>query len=303
MRSAPAGRPRTRRIRAAAPTAAVLLLVALAYASISRAPRTLFETDSAFGRVRVVERHDGLRSLYIGGGRARQTAVFPDRPMHLELAYTRVAVIGLALVPMDGRLLYVGLGGGAMPTHARHVLPLARIDVVEIDPVIVDVAQRWFGFTPGANLSVHTDDGRAFIERATPGMWDLIVLDAFSDDAIPFSLTTRQFLEAVRTRVTADGVVIANLFTRGAAHASMLATYDAVFDDVHRIAVPGRRQEIVVASAATRALDRTTLVNVARAFAGRVELGFDLAGLVEGGYESLPRSHASVLDDADRRER
>ncbi|MEX0980400.1 MAG: fused MFS/spermidine synthase, partial [Gemmatimonadota bacterium] len=174
------------------------LAAALVFLFLAGRTTVVFESDSDFGTVRVTERSDGLRTLYIGGGRARQSAIYPGRPMHLELGYTRVGMVGLALVPPDGRILFVGLGGGAMPMYARQVLPKARIDVVEINPVVVDVAERYFGFEPDERMTVHTDDGRAFIEGAPPGSWDLVVLDAFSDSEIPLSLATRQFLEAVR---------------------------------------------------------------------------------------------------------
>lgn len=218
--------------------------------------------------------------------------------MHLELAYTRVAMIGAALTPSDGRILFVGLGGGAMPMYTRAIMPEARIDVVEIDPLIVDVAQRHFGFRPDSQMVVYTGDGRAFIENAPPASYDLIVLDAFSDDAIPFALTTWQFLEAVRSRMAPGGVVVSNLWTGNPQYDSMLATYDSVFDDVHLVRVGGRAQRIVIAgSGQDRRLSRSKLIHVSQVLARRVELGFDLPRLIADGYEKPPERRAPVLDD------
>lgn len=273
------------------------IATALAYVIGSQRTRVVFESDSDFEPVRVLERSDGLRYLVTGEGRARQSAIYPGRPMHLELAYSQVGMIGLALVPPDARILFVGLGGGAMPMYARQVMPEARIDVVEIDPVIVDVAQEWFGFTPDSAMVVHTGDGRAFIENAPSRTYDLIVLDAFSDDEVPYSLTTREFLRAVRNALTEEGVVVSNLWTRAPAYPSMLATYVAVFDEVHLVEVPRRAQRILVGGSGERPLDRAALVRSARELAERVELGFDLPGLVEDGYEPVPAPEAPVLED------
>lgn len=278
--------------------ATVCLLLALGLWAASRGGSDIvFQTESAFGRIRVAEDADGLRSLYTGSGRARQSAVILGRPRHLELAYSRVAMVGLALIPDDGRILFVGLGGGAMPMYTRAVMPNARVEVVEIDPAIVDVAQRFFGFRPDSQLVVHTADGRAFIEGAPPGSYDLVVLDAFSDDEIPFSLTTQQFLEAVRARLASGGVVVSNLWSSGSAYAPMVATYQSVFDEVHLIRVPRHAQRILVAGSASRDLDKPVLVWAARALGQRTDLGFDLAGLVESGYERPARRRAEVLDD------
>jgi spermidine synthase len=281
--------------------AALTAVLALSYMRGMLAPsRVVFEAESAFGRIRVVEARDGMRSLYTGEGRARQSALYPGRPRELLSAYTRVAVIGLALAPPDAHILFVGLGGGAMPMYARQLLPDARIDVVEIDPAIIVVAGAWFGFEADAQLVVHAGDGRAFIEAAAAGTWDVVVLDAYSDDEVPYSLTTQEFLLAVRSSLAASGVVVSNLWTRNPLYPSMLATYDAVFDDVRLLDVPQRAQRILVAGDGTRPLDRAALVAGARGLAQREAVGFDLAALVESGYE-LPAVPPGTTVLRDRR--
>lgn len=277
----PAARPRT---SAVAGVVGVIGLALAAYAILSRQPATLFQGDSPFGAVRVVEYADGLRALYLGAGRARQSAIYPGRPLHLEHAYTRVAMAGLALAPPDARLLFVGLGGGAMPMYAWTVMPRARLDVVEIDPLVVDVAVRFFGFSPGPRLTVHVDDGRAFLERAAAGSWDVVFLDAFSDDEIPRALTTRGFLESVRSSLTPTGVVVSNLWTSQPDYPDMVATYHAVFDQVALIRVAGRAQVILMAATRAGALDRGPVMDAVRSFATGVDLGFDLPDLVSKGY-------------------
>ena len=301
MRHAPQIRTQSTAGRVPAVAATLCLALLFAYWVWSRhGSRVIFDDESAFGRVRVVENATGLRSLYMGAGRARQSAVFPGRPKHLEIAYTRAAMVGLALTPSDGRILFVGLGGGAMPMYTRQVMPEARIDVVEIDAMIVDVAQRHFGFRPDSQLVVHTGDGRAFIEQGVPpGSYDLIVLDAFSDDEIPFALTTVQFLEAVRTRLSPRGIVASNLWSSQGEYFPMLATYDSVFGQVHLVRVGRGSQRILIASTRSHPLDRSALVEASRTLAKRVDLGFDLPGLVGRGYERPPKVTAAVLEDRE----
>jgi len=256
----------------------------------------LFQGEGDFGTVRVVERRDGLRALHFGGSRNRQSALFPGRPLELALEYSRVGMVGLALIPPRPRILFVGLGGGAMPMYARAVLPDARIDVVEIDPLVVEVARAYFGFTPDPAMRVHVGDGRAFIQDAPPGSWDLIVLDAFSESGIPRALATRPFLEAVLTRLAPGGIVVSNIPTAHTLSPSMFATYDAVFPEVQRLEVRRHRQQILVASG-HRALDRDTLVQAARAFSAGRELGFDLPHLVERGLLPSIPAGGEVLED------
>ena len=262
-----------------------ILLPALLLAGCADRGAVLVDQTGEYGRVRVTERADGLRALYTGAGRARQSAIYPGRPGHLESEYARVAMIGLALVPRDARILFVGLGGGAMPMFVRQVTPGAEIDVVEIDPLIVELAQSHFGFRPDSLLRVHTGDGRAFIENATDASYDLVVLDAFSDDEIPRSLTTAEFLGEVRRVLAPAGVVVSNVWSSNREYPAMVATYGRVFGDAHLVRVGRSVQRIVIAAAPPRSLERQTLLREADELQTSVPLGFDLRALVERGYE------------------
>ena len=133
-------------------------------------------------------------------------------------------------------MLYIGLGGGSAPKRAWRDFPQLSIDVVELDPVVRDVAYRWFGLPRDERLRVHVDDGRRFLRR-TDRQWDAIVLDAYYSDSVPFHLTTREFLELVRSRLRPGGVVAANVIgaVRGRdsrLFRSFVRTYSSVFPTV-----------------------------------------------------------------------
>ncbi|MBT8335130.1 MAG: fused MFS/spermidine synthase, partial [Gemmatimonadetes bacterium] len=274
--------------RAILPVVVVVGLVIAGIMVVTAQPTVLFEAEGAFGPVRVLERPDGLRELYIGEGRSRQSAVYPKVPRRLVLEYTRVAMIGPALVAPDARVLFVGLGGGAMPGYLQRVRPELRMEAVEIDPVVVDAARAHFGLSTGSRLQVHIGDGRRFVEAAEPGRWDLIVLDAFSDTDIPPALTTRQFLEAVRRALAPDGFVVGNLPTSADEYAAMVATYRTVFPSVARLEVARRLQHVVLASPLPDALGDERLAAAAAAWPDPERAGFDLSAVVSG---------ARVLDE------
>ena len=84
----------------------------------------------------------------------------------------------------------------------HHYFPTADINVVEIDPEISQVAAQFFNFRVDDKLKVHIDDGRMFIReqlRLNPiPKYDIIILDAFNGDYIPFHLMTKEFLEEVK---------------------------------------------------------------------------------------------------------
>ena len=149
------------------------------------------------------------------------------------LEYTRLAFCGLLYAPEPKKMLVLGLGGGVIPREMHHYLPALEIDVVEIDPEIPLIAKRFFGFREDDKLKVHIDDGRMFIKkqlRLDPvPKYDLIILDAFNSDYIPFHLMTKEFLEEVKGILAEDGVVIANVFYNNRLFDAEFKTFLAVF--------------------------------------------------------------------------
>lgn len=263
------------------------LAVVLARLGPAGDPTVLFEQPSPFGTVQVLEQPDGLRELYLTPGGARQTALYPGRPLELVLDYTRVAQVGLALVPADARLLYVGLGGGAMPMYARRMRPMARISAVDIDPVVVRVAQEWFGFDPDWGMRAYVGDGAEFIAGRSDAAWHMIVLDAFSVDGVPEALSTPEFFEDVRRVLRPEGVVVANVHTGNAAYEPMMRAYRATFEQVVELQVPGRAQRIVLAAGTpdpAPLLQRESVLDAVRRLAADRDPGFDLERLIERAW-------------------
>ena len=149
------------------------------------------------------------------------------------LEYTRLAFCGLLYAPEPKKMLVLGLGGGVIPREMHHYLPALEIDVVEIDPEIPLIAKRFFGFRQDDKLRVHIADGRMFIKkqlrRDPVPKYDIVILDAFNSDYIPFHLMTKEFLEEVKGILADDGVVVANVFYNNRLFDAELKTFLSVF--------------------------------------------------------------------------
>jgi len=160
-----------------------------------------------------------------------QSCMLLDDPERIVFPYVRMMLGALLLDPDPERILIVGLGGGTLPTTLRALLPGASIDVVEIDPAVVSVAERFFDFTSGPRMHVATADARVFVKRAARqgARYDLIMLDAFGGDYIPEHLMTKEFLEEVRGLLTEHGVLAANTFATSKLYDYESVTYQHVF--------------------------------------------------------------------------
>jgi len=196
--------------------------------------RLIYKKNSLYHRIFVYQR-GSVVTLRFGkrpAVQAQSQVNLNDLRQH-RLEYTRLAFCGLLYRPQPQRMLVLGLGGGVIPREMHHYLPTLEIDVVEIDPEIPLIAKRFFGFREDDKLRVHIDDGRMFIKkqlRLDPvPKYDLIILDAFNSDYIPFHLMTKEFLEEVKGILAEDGVVIANVFYNNRLFDAEFKTFLAVF--------------------------------------------------------------------------
>lgn len=245
--------------------------------------KVLVACHSAFQPILLTEDESGLRTLRFGAEGVSQSVVREADPRHLELAYARVLPASLAFIEGPSRILIVGLGGGSLPRFWHSHFPEMVIDVVELDPGVIDVARTYCGFAEDARMRVHVDDGRDFIEAAEGG-YDLIILDCFDADAIPPHLATLEFLASVRRALSRAGIVVANIWGPSAnpLYAHMVLTYRAAFDDVYIFDVPQPGSKLFVALPFRRTMGRDEVVRRAGEISRRHHFRYDLSGEIAG---------------------
>ena len=113
------------------------------------------------------------------------------------------------------RTVAVGLGVGTIAAYGE---PGDRITFFEIDPVVEEIARdpELFTFLAGSQavVDVQTGDGRLLTEALPEASADLVVLDAFSSDAIPVHLLTREAFRAYASKVGPDGAIAVHVSNR-----------------------------------------------------------------------------------------
>jgi spermidine synthase len=113
--------------------------------------------SSPFNEIVVTDDGTGMRTLHFGDEQVLQSMVKIGCPAHLELAYTRVIPSCFAYARKIERLLIVGLGGGTLPLFFHSQFPALTIDVVEIDPIVVEVAKSYCGFHEDERMRVYVE--------------------------------------------------------------------------------------------------------------------------------------------------
>src|SRR6476619_5935610 len=157
--------------------------------------------DTRYHRLLVVE--DGT-SRYLRFDSSFQSGMYLKRPFATRFSYSDYLQLGLAYNPSAKKILVV--------------------------------AYRWFHLARNSRLPVVVDDGRRFLRR-TDERFDVIMVDAFYSDGVPFHMTTLEFAQLLRDRLTPGGVVATNVIgalTGGSSEITraLWKTYAAVFPTV-----------------------------------------------------------------------
>ncbi|MGE4182924.1 MAG: fused MFS/spermidine synthase [Limisphaerales bacterium] len=222
------------------------LAVLLAVAGLRRESEATLSThvelelaNSHFGTMRVVESRDGRMRMYLNDNLTQNT-YDPVRKQSLSMFTYALVELSKGYTPDLKRALCIGMGVGIAPRHLAG--DGIAVDVVEINPRVVPLAQRWFDFDP-SRVNLFLDDARHFLRVAT-NRYDTVQLDAFLGDSSPSHLMTREAFSEIRRVLNPGGTLVINSFAdfnagRDFFGTALHKTLGSVFAEVRVHASPG----------------------------------------------------------------
>ncbi|MBI5440446.1 MAG: fused MFS/spermidine synthase [Deltaproteobacteria bacterium] len=190
------------------------------------------ERDSVYNHITVKQEGSERCMLFGRRNQQRQTCVDVNDPVKPIFEYTSMMCVGFLFNPKPQRVALLGLGGGYIPLLFQKYYPDVQLEVVEIDKVVVELAQKHFFFKPGPKLSCTIADGRQHLKRDRH-RYDQIWIDAFNGDYIPAHMTTLEFLRLAKSRLAEGGIVIQNVHNTNALYDAQLATFRGAFKTVY----------------------------------------------------------------------
>lgn len=228
---------------------AVILVFTLGLHSL--ASSTLYQQRTFFGVLSVREtviadenqRPEKVHELYHGTtkhGAERLTAANITTPLTY---YSRPGPIGQLFTEFDAENQHwnigaVGLGAGALACYGKEQ---QHWRFYEIDPLIVAVAKdpKWFHYlercNPQADMIV--GDARLSLAKEPDNSFDLLIMDAFSSDAVPTHLLTREAMQLYFSKLKDDGMLAFHITNRHLALKKVLA------DHAEKLQLSGLLQE------------------------------------------------------------
>lgn len=175
--------------------------------------KLLYSAESPFGRYKVMNttyNDRPARVLYGSRGSPQSGVALDDNP-ELLFDYNQ-RFLELIMSHHPRTLLVIGGGAFMLPTGVFHRFPDITIDVVEIDPLLVDISREYFNLPDNERLRVHVGDGAAFIANSKT-RYDMIIVDAFSGFTIPSQLIEGEILKEYKRHLTRKGVLAINFIS------------------------------------------------------------------------------------------
>ena len=132
------------------------------------------------------------------------------------------------------RVGVIGLGVGSLAAYAK---PGDTWTFFELNPRVVDIAKKYFSYLSDVpsttSVTIETGDARLRLKEGGAARFDLLVLDAFSSDAIPIHLVTREALAIYRRALVPGGMLLAHISNR---HVLLEPIFAALAADAHLLA-------------------------------------------------------------------
>ncbi len=195
--------------------------------------------ESLYGQVRVADSYKA-RELFISG--APMGSMDKEDPTSTLSGWEYIDSMENAFLinPEIDDVLIIGLGPGLLAKKLQQNHPETKVDGVDINPVVIEFAQKYFNVTSTENLKLIESDGRTFLENEKK--YDLITIDAYhfkETYKIPFHLATKEFFESVQKNLKQDGIFTAmyiserDSYAENNFHKSEYKTVDSVFKKIY----------------------------------------------------------------------
>jgi spermidine synthase len=232
---------------------AICLLILLAPFVSSAQKVVQFDRISAYHHIQVYD-ENLTRTLSFNG--SWETMMSLTNPLTGHFEYTEYFQMPWLWNHDIKRVLMEGLGGGSTPRAWQHYYTNVMVDVVEIDPVVVEVAKKYFTVTETPTLKIHINDGRIFLRQST-NIYDVILMDAYSTtrygSSLPRQLTTKEFFTLASQHLSTNGVFAYNVIGqikgfRATLIGAMFRTMSEVFPRVYMFPAVESQNVVFVAT-------------------------------------------------------
>ena len=170
------------------------------------------DIDSDYSRIFIQDteyEHQPAKYLMLNG--YVNSGMATDSPNKLIFEYTQFYDVFDLFNTSAQKVLMLGGGAFSYPKHFQETFPNKELDVVEIDPVLLEISQNHFAFHQSPKTNVFLEDARTYLQH-TGNKYDVILYDVLTSPlSVPFHLTTQEAFQQVSSILENDGILILNI--------------------------------------------------------------------------------------------
>ena len=193
----------------------VAILLSFTYEDIDDWAKSGCDEESNYFCIKVRERtiqDQTVRTLTLD--QLLHSYVAKDDPSFLVYGYEKITADFVALQEYwikTPKVMFIGGGGYTMPRLIEHRYRDWEVEVVEIDPVVTQIAHEYLWLPLNTNIVSYHEDARMKARELDKGTYDMVVGDAFNDFSVPYQLTTHEFNQQVKELLNPNGIYIVNI--------------------------------------------------------------------------------------------
>ncbi|MBI4225678.1 fused MFS/spermidine synthase [Candidatus Roizmanbacteria bacterium] len=202
----------------------------------------LYSKDGIYEKISIYDGVlDGRPTRFFQQDRSSSGAMFLDSD-ELVYDYTKYYELYKLTNPKPKHSLVLGGGAYSVPKAILKNLPVATVDVVEIEPSLFNLAKKYFRLSETQRLKNYVEDGRRFLQNSSK-KYDLIFSDVYySFYSVPVHFTTKDFFSLAKKKLSRDGVFVANFIgdlraDKNSLTHSLMKTFRSVFSNSYFFAL------------------------------------------------------------------
>jgi len=170
--------------------------------------KVLFQADSDFHSISVVETKIGK---FIKFQDTYQAGYIKTKEYEGNLPYINYFLIPSLMNKNIKNILLIGFGSGVLVNQFEKIFSkLEKIDVVDIDENIFEIAQKYFNFKKSDKINLYLQDALIYL-RSIKKKYDLIIVDVADNIGVDERFCNEEYLELIKKHLKKDGIFISNL--------------------------------------------------------------------------------------------
>lgn len=252
-----------------------------AMASDRDAGPVVYEVKSTYSYIRIRKNGNVLTLVFVrdSGEEAFESQVNLRAPHVLKFNYLQHMFASYLVQPEQKNVMIVGLGGGSMVHFLQKYDPEVSVEAVEIDPVVVQLAEKYFKVKQNDKVKLVVADAFEYLKE-TKSKYDTIYMDAFlkpseetDETGVPLNLRTIDFYKQMQGLLTENGSVVFNINPHDRME-SDIATIKEAFPQTYVFNLPNKGGVVVVGSMQKTRVENPELINAGKAVDTRFKAGF-----------------------------